>query len=257
MKIRAVGTGSKFCRHPLVPTSFAVMSNKDLILVGAPWPVVPALERYGYELDTLAMVILLSPQSDQTAGLVELCARFRGSEKKPILLAPAKVLEAVRPQLEQELGFFLDEAFDVKSVVRFHIKEEYFSETITFVPNFMDPRVPSYGLRFESAKIFLSGETSLNEDWLFKEMGCELILHCCSTKYLSSSRGSPLDELKNLPLYLQNKMWLYGYEAEERDAEQPFPMMFLPPGAWVFDSERRDKILSKERFIRENSKKQV
>lgn len=233
------------------------MSGKDLTLVGAPWPIVPALERYGYSLDDLAMVVLLSPQADQIAGLTELCARFRGSKKKPILVSPAKLVEVIRPQLEQELGFFLSESFDVKSVVKMHIKEEYFSETISFVPNFLDPRVPSYGLRFDSAKIFISGETQLNEDWLFKEMGSDLILHCCSTKYLESSRGAALEDIKGLPLYLQNKMWLYGYEVEEREAEQPFPMMFLPPGALVFDSERRDKILSKERFIRENTKKQV
>ena len=257
MKIRAIGTGSKFCRHPLIPASLAVISEQHLTLVGAPWPVVPALERYGYTLDNLAVITVLSPQSDQIAGLVELASRFRKKDRKPILAAPAKLLDLVRVRIENEIGFFLSESFDMKSVVRLHIKEEYFSETITFVSNYLDPHIPSYGLRFESAKVFVSGETQLNEDWLFREMGSDLILHSCHTKHQDGGRGAHIEDLKNLPLYLQNKMWLYGYEAEERDAEQPFPMMYLPPGAWVFDSERRDKLLSKERFIRENTKKQV
>jgi hypothetical protein len=256
MKIRAIGTGSKFCRHPLVPSCWLVTSGSDLTLIGAPWPVVPALERYGYSVNNLAVITLLSPQTDQIAGLVELAVKFKGRMRKPILAGPARLIDAVRPRLEHELGFFLDESFDVKSVVRLSIREEYFTETISFVPNYLDPLIPSYGLRFDAAKVFISGETALNEDWLFKEMGSDLILHACRTKS-NMSRAAELEDLQLLPLYLQNRMWLYGYDAEEQDAEQPFPMLYLPPGSWVFDSERRDKILSKERFIRENAKKQI
>jgi len=257
VKIRAIGTGSKFCRHPLVPASWLIISGEDLTLVGAPWSVVPTLERYGYAIEKLAVITLLSPHVDQIAGLLELAGIFRHAKKKPILAAPGQLLSLVRTKLEGELGFYLDDAFDVKTIARLHIKEEYYSESISFVSNFLDPRIPSYGMRFENAKVFISGETQLNEDWLFKEMGCEAILHSCTTTKASLGKSPALEELKDLPTYLQSKMWLYGYEVDTKDAEQPFPMMFLPPGSWIFDSERRDKLLSKERFIRENSRKQV
>ena len=251
MKVRAIGTGAKFCRHPLVPASFLIVSGNDLTLVGAPWPALPAIERYGYNLDQISLITFLSPQNDQIAGLVEI-AGLVNKKKKPILAAPAKLLSTVKLQLEDELGCFLGERFEVKSVTKMFIKEDYFSESIVFVPNYLDARIPSYGLRFEHAKLFVSGETQLNEDWLFKEMACEMILHSVSSK---SGRSPILSELQELPGYLQNKMWIYGYEAEAKDIEQPFPMLYLPPGSWIFDSDRRDKLMSKERFIRENSKK--
>lgn len=252
MKIRAIGTGSKFCRHPLVPACFLVVSGKNLTLIGAPWPVIPALERYGYTLDQLSVITLLSPQNDQIAGLVEI-AQSVSKKKKPILAAPAKLIEAIKPKLEDELGCFLNDCFDVKSITKLHIREDYHSEVISFVPNYLDARIPSYGLKFETAKVFISGETQLNEEWIFKQMDCDLILHSCSFRH---GRSPAVSELQDLPGYLQNKMWLYGYEAEAKDVEQPFPMLYLPPGSWAFDSDRRDKTLSKERFIRENSKKQ-
>lgn len=256
MKIRAIGTGSKFCRHPLVPTSFLVSSGKDLTLIGAPWSVVPALERYGYNIQDISVITALSPQIDQIAGLVELAYHFRNKPKKPILACTAKIIEAVRERIEPEIGFFLDDAFSVKSVKKIIIKEEYYSEEIVFVQNFMHPNIPSIGLRFESSKVFIAGETKLNEDWLYKEMGCDLILHGCSTQATAVGVNPTPQEIQELPMYLQTKMWLYGYDADAKESEQPFPMMFLPPGSWIYDSERRDKLLSKERFIRENSKKQ-
>ena len=250
MKVRAIGTGAKFCRHPLVPASFLITSGKDLTIVGAPWPVIPALERYGYSIEQVKLVTILSPQNDQIAGLVEI-ASLVSKKKKPILAAPAKLLETVKARLEDELGCFLSDKFDIKSVTRMHIKEEYYSEAISFVPNYLDARIPSYGMKFENAKLFISGETQLNEDWLFKEMDCEVILHSCS----KAGRSPTISELQSLPGYLQQKMWIYGYDSEAKDIEQPFPMLYLPPGSWIFDSDRRDKLINKERFIRENAKK--
>lgn len=210
-----------------------------------------ALDRYGYEASQLSVITVLSPQQDQIAGLVEIASMVR-KHKKPILAAPANIINAIAPKVEVEMGCFLNEVFDVKKISKFHIKEEYYSEVVSFVPNHLDPLIPSYGLKFESAKVFISGETKLNEDWLFKAMDCEIILHHISQE---GKRSPTISELQELPGYLQNKMWTYGYEKDAKELEQPFPMLYLPPGAWIFDSGRRDKILSKERFIRENSKK--
>ena len=115
MKVRAIGTGSKFCRHPLVPASFLVVSGKDLTLVGAPWPVLPALERYGYSIDQVSLITILSPQNDQIAGLVEIASQV-AKKKKPILAAPAKLLEVVKLRLEDELGCFLTDRFEVNQI---------------------------------------------------------------------------------------------------------------------------------------------
>jgi hypothetical protein len=257
MKLRAIGTGSKFCRHPLTPAAWLVVSGEELTLVGAPWSVVPSLERYGYDVTKLSVILILSPYIDQVAGLVELAYIFKNSKKKPVLAVPSKLMGVLRERVEPEIGFFLDEAFSLKSVTRLLIKEEYFSESIAYVANYLGPSVPSFGLRFENAKIFISGETKLNEDWLYKEMSCDLILHSCRTHTGSTGASPTLDEIIQLPLYLQSKIWLYGYENSTKDVEQPFPMMFLPPGAWVYDSDRRDKLINKERFIRENSKRQL
>lgn len=257
MKVRAIGTGSKFCRHPLTPASWLVVSGEDLTLIGAPWSVVPAMQRYGYDPAALAVVAVLSPQLDQIAGLVELSSFFKDKKKKPCLVAPAKLIPLIRERVESETGHFLDDSFSVKAVSKLVIKEEYFSETVTFIPNFMNPLIPSYGVRFENAKLFISGETVLNEDWLYKEMGSDLILHMCNTPGTPIGTAPSVAQIQELPLYLQSKMWLYGYETAAKEMEQPFPMMFVPPGAYVFDSDRRDKLLSKERFIRENSKKQT
>jgi hypothetical protein len=256
MKLRAIGTGSKFCKHPLTPSSFLVISDQKLTLIGAPVSSTTALEKYGYDLDNLSVITFLSPHIDQIGGIIELAHIFKNKKKKPILSAPAKLLEKVRERIEPELGFFLNESFDVKSSVKIHIKEEFFTETIVFVPSFINPSIPSFAVRLESAKIFITGETAINEDWLFKEVGNDLILHSCrSTK--SSGGVSPfVSEIQELPVYLQTKIWVYGYDISSKDLEQPFPMMYLPPGSWVFDSERRDRLLSKDRFIRENSRKQ-
>jgi len=231
-----------------------IISGKTLTLVGAPWAAMPALERYGYSIEAVAVIMVLSSNYDQIAGLLEIAA-YSTKKKKPTLAVPAKLIGMIRSKLEEELGSFLEEYFDVKIIAKLHIKEEYHTEIISFVPNFMDPRLPSYGLKFENAKVFISGETKLNESWLFREMDCSIILHSCGTT--RNNRSAAVAEIQELPGYLQNKIWLYGYDSDAKNLEQPFPMLYLPPGSWIYDSERRDKILSKERFIRENSRKQV
>ena len=256
MKIRAIGTGSKFCKHPLIASSFLIISDNKITIVGVPQTVTTAIEKYGYRLEDISVITFLSPQSDQIAGILELAHIFRNNPQRPILSAPAKLIASMRERIEPELGFFLNESFDVKASVKIHIKEDFFSETIAFVPSFISPAIPSYALRFESSKIFLTGETNLNEDWLFKEIGNDLILHSCRNSSSSGGASPLVSEIQDLPMYLQSKMWLYGYDSTAKDTEQPLPMMYLPPGSWIFDSSRRDKLLSKGRFIRENSRKQ-
>jgi hypothetical protein len=123
MKLRAIGTGAKFCRYPLMPSSFLIISDRKLTLIGAPISSAAALERYGYKLEDLSVVTVLSPYIDQIGGIIELAHIFRNKKKKPILSAPAKLLEKVRERIEPELGFFLSESCVVKSSLKINIKE--------------------------------------------------------------------------------------------------------------------------------------
>lgn len=256
MRIRAVGTGSPFCRHPLKPASFLLYSEQALVSIGCPWSLPSLLEVLETSLDAVSMFIVLNPMPYQIQGLVEVAMHFVNKKDKPILAAPYRLINALRERLEVDLGFRLESAFQVKAVNKLEIREEYSSHSIQFVQNYMDPQIPSYGLRFEEAGVFISGETPLNEDWLFKEMKSELILHACNLSEVKCNiyKAPTIAELSQLPLYLQNKIWLYGYEKLDI-GDHPIPMMFVPPRAWIYDSTRRDRVLSKERFLREASRK--
>lgn len=256
MKIRAIGTGSPNVKHPLIPSCLVVQSDEDIWMVGCPWPALSALERYSYDVNKLSLITFQTDRMDQISGICALAPLTRIRQEKPIMAAPSALIDSIKKKIEPELGFPLDEAFDIKRIQKMTIKEEYYQETIVFVRS-TDDRHLSYGLRFENAGLFVTGETELNEDWLFKEMASEIILHTCKTTAHTVSRAPMVEQLSELPLYLQNKIWLTGYEPDTREAEQPFPMMFLPAGAALFDSTRRDKLMNKSRLIREHTKKQI
>ncbi len=256
MKIRALGTGSPFCRHPIKPASFLIHTESVYICVGCPWTFPSQLERLEVPLSEVSMFIVLNPLPHQIQGMVEVANYFRGREDLPILSVPHRLVAALRERLECDLGFSLDESFRVRSVNKIEIRETYGNHSIQFVANFLDLNVPSYGLRIEEAGIFITGDTTLNEDWLFKEMRSDVILHSCigGSSYGKFFSAASVEDLMALPMYLQSKIWVYGYDKYDL-AEQPFPMMLVPPMSWIYDSGRRDKVLSKERYIRENAKK--
>lgn len=259
MKFRAVGTGGPDCRHPLVPGCFLLQSESANVLIGAPHQVVSRLQQLEIGLESIDAILVLSPRGDQVGGLEEIARFFLGRPKKPMLLAPEKLMTRVRERLEPAFTVFLQDLFNVKSVVKFSIAEEHQSETLKFVPNYLDAAIPSFGLRLEEARIFISGETGLNETWLFKEMGCDVILHSCvTTKRPQGYPGAPrLEEFSELPVYLQNKIWLYGYHNGHQELAEPLPVLFLPQGVAVYDGTRRDRVLNKERYIRESAKKSL
>ena len=252
MKIRAIGTGHSFCRHPLVTPSFLVQSEKSNVLIGC-GPNVPAkLETINLSIDQIDMFVLLSPRLDQVGGLEEVWCR---RSDRPYLVAPQSVLAALA---ENPLFTPISARFSVKPTTKVTLNEEHFSETLSFTPNF-HPEV-SYSLFFSESEIFISGETPVVDEFLHRHaMPAQLILHSCITPAAAThlSRGAYLHQLEELPIYLQKKIWLYGYGADYLDLEEPLPMLFLPQGSCIFDSDRKDKHLEKERFIRENTKRQA
>lgn len=255
MRLRALGTGSKFCKPPLSPPSFVVETGSDIVLIGTPWNIMTTLSAYSYDVTKVSMVIIQNPMIDHIAGLVDLAWHVKDSSKKPMLAAPADLVAELYRRLALDIGVHLHDVFDIKTVTKVMIKEEFFSETIVFVPSYTPHMLPSYALRFESAEIFLTGEAMLNEDWLYKEMSSEIILHMCRTTKTAPGCSPTVQDIGDMPTYLLSKIWLYGYEVGTKEQEQPFPMLYLPRGAVVFDSSRRDKLLSKSRYINENSRK--
>lgn len=257
MKIRAIGTGSPFCRHPLVTTSFLIQSENSNVLVGC-GPNIPAkLETINLSLDKIDMWVLPYFGFDQIGGLFEVASRLSPSQR-PYLVAPNVVLQEVRKIFKAITGKTLDGFFSMRSVKKITINEEHFAEEATFVDNYFEEG--SYGLYLENSQIFITGRCELNEDFLHHYGAtAELILHECNlgeTHYFGRKTVA-LQELQSLPLYLQKKLWIYGYDSSYLTVEDPLPMLFLPQGTCIFDSERKDKHLDKERFIRENSKRQL
>ena len=240
MKIRAIGTGSAFCRHPLVTSSFLIQSEGSNIVIGC-GPNIPAkLETINLHMSQIDMWIPLSTFPDQTGGLWEIaCAKL---DKKPYLVG----LGALLTKIEETFpcNDHLSSSFDTKASTKVSFSEEHLSETIRFIPNY--GMGYSYSVLFEESEIFISGPTAVNDEFLHRwGMPAQIILH------------SKRKELSNLPVYLQKKIWIYDYAAPDLEMEDPLPMLYLPQGTCVFDSERKEKHLEKERFIRENAKRQI
>jgi hypothetical protein len=243
MKIRAIGTGSPYCRHPLVTSSFLVQSENSNVIIGCGFNIPAKLETINLSIDQIDMWIPLNSLSSEVAGLEEVALR---SSKKPYLVAPSDLLSQVEKRLsESGLVKKLKNHFEMRASTKITINEEHLTETVTFIRNHLSIQ-PSYGLSLDESEIFISGETPVNDEFLHRHgMPAEIILH-------SYSEG-----LKALPVYMQQKIWIYGYDNNYLNMEEPIPMLFIPQGTCVYDSDRKEKHLDKERFIRENAKRQI
>jgi hypothetical protein len=257
MRLRTLGSGGYNCRHPLATASWLLQTDESMIVIGIPHQLPSRLGMLGVTLDQIDMFVPLSPRGDQIGGLEEVARHFLGKEKKPFLVAPERLMVKIKERLEPAFLLYLQTMFITKTVTKITVREEHFTEVLSFIPNYLNVAIPSFALKLEESKVFISGETELNETWLFKEMGCDLILHSCVTDRTPPGHPSApsLEELSALPVYLQNKIWLYGYSNNYTDLAEPLPMLFLPQGVTVLDTSRRDKILMKERYIRENSRR--
>lgn len=258
MKIRALGTGSSYSRHPLVSSSFLVQSEAAVVVFGCGAGIPAKLEAINIAPDRVDIWVPLHMGSDQIAGLEEIGHKVLSQEysSKPYVACPAPLAAAVEERLRSR--FHGHCPLHMKPTKKIHIQEEHLEEVVTFVPNY--GTMEGYGLHFEESEIFISGDTELNDEWLHNNgSAAKLIFHACRLGGPTGLPGqNPLPaELQELPVYLQQKIWLYGYENSYQSEIDPLPMLFLPQGAWIYDSDRKDKHLEKERFIRESSKRQI
>lgn len=255
MRLRALGTGSPFCRHPLVTSSFLLQADSGNTVIGCGPNIPSKLEAISLHANQVDLWVLLHPGVDQIGGLIEVAALL-SPEQHPYLSAPETVIREVRNSFQLLSGKSLDRYFSVRSTRRVVIEEEHSTETLSFVENYLHDK--SFGLLLEEAKIFISGSCELNEEFLHRYgSSAEIILH--QARFLNTphyiDRLASVEELQTLPMYLQSKIWLYGYHNDYQDLEEPLPMLLLPQGSCIFDSSRKDRHLSKERFIREISRR--
>jgi hypothetical protein len=233
-----------------VTSSFLIQEDLGAQLIGCGFNIPAKLESINMSLADIDMILLLNSDLEQIGGLPEVADFSKRSGTKKFLVAPESVLENVRKYSSDFLDLDLDHCFDAKSCHRVVITEEHHSEEIKFIDNYHGK--DGHALLLESSKIFISGKMLPNEDFLHRYGApSDLVFHSC---VLSDSHG---DELGSLPLYIQQKIWLYDYSNSCSEIAQPFPMLFLPQGTCVLDTARKDKLLSKERFIRESSRRQL
>lgn len=257
MKLRALGAGSPLCRHPLVPTSFLLQSIDSSVVFGCA-PGIPAkLDSIGIKLEQVDIWAPLNARPEQVGGLYEVgLLSLGGAIPKPYLAAPERLIQRLVPLFP----FSLQAAFQITATRCIHINEEYVEEQIEFIPGYLGHE-ESYGLFLSHAEILISGETELNDEWLHRYgSGANIILHSCRVDQAAvpGMKFSPdIVELSALPVYLQKKIWLCGYPNDYQSLVDPLPMLFLPQGQWIYDSDRKAKHLEKERFIRENTKRQM
>ena len=255
MKIKILGAGSAYCKHPLVTSSFLVQTETSNIVIGV-GPNIPAkLSAIGLEIDDIDMWVPLHTRAEQSGGLEEVAAT---ATKKPYVVAPNQVISEISKILGTSFSSAYEKKVGLKSALKIHINEEHYSEILTFIPNHFKSQ-QSFSVLFETAQVMISGDTALNEDFIERHgMACEVILHTCVTDSKSSfEENAGLAELQTLPVYLQKRIWLYGYGNNYLNVEDPLPMLFIPQGHIVYDSQRKDPWIRKDKFIRDEGRRQL
>ena len=239
MKIRAIGTGSSFCRHPLVTPCFLVQTSESNIVIGC-GPNIPAkLESIG--IDSVDMWVIPSTSLEQVGGLLEVLkdSRLLGN---PYLVGPANVLSCVESTLRATDRARLSDRFNVQPAHRIRVEDENTNETIKLIQRTEDLS-QGHDILFEDAKLFISNSAPSEDPAFLENLGkAKLILQRWDADSCFSD---------TLPQDALHKTWLFAYPDHYRDLTEHKPLLFLPQGTCAYDSTRRDAYLDKERFVRE------
>lgn len=255
MKLRSLGTGSITCRHPLTTASFLLQAEGANIVIGCGAGIPAKLESINVDPTIIDIWVPLHTGVDQWAGLEEIAHMVQMGTKKPFVAAPQPLIDYISARMRERFGG--RSVLEFKPTQRIRVAEEHHDEELVFIHNFGTSN--SFALSLEQCAVLISGSTELNEEWLHAHgSDSQVILHSCHIDNGINLPGEPpsLEILRTLPVYIQRKIWLYGYDNTYQDVLDPIPMLFLPYGQWIYDSSRRDKHLDKERFIRENTKRQ-
>lgn len=256
MKIKLLGAGDPGVRHPLVTSSFLIQSERSTLVVGIGSGIPAKLESIGIEPQKVDAWIPLDTSIEQIGGLFELKYRFHGTQHCPFLIAPAAVIGRLKQHFEFYFGESGLDGFQLRSVTKVAINEEHYSETLKFIRNYKTPL--GYGFILESAEIFVSGDGVFSDEFLERHgMPNRIIMQSCNLRKSALNQNPAIEQLQELPLYLQKKIWLYGYSNDFVDLEDPFPMLFMPQGTSIYESGRKNKWIDKETFIKNDGKRRL
>lgn len=239
MKIRLIGAGYNFCRHPLVPVSLLVQpSDGGNVVINCPPQMSAKLESINMSLDSVDVWALTSTDVFRSGGIEEVC----NTPLKSSTVITAGT--ALMMQLKKKFNISRGVNGKIKEVSSSFIcvADEHYEERITYGRSANE-------VVFENSRIVVVDLSTIHRhaEW------ANLILFDVSSG--SSDLSVEIDFLRDLPVYVQQKVWIVGYGNKYSEIEDPFPMMFMPQGTCVFDSERKDRYISKEKFIWDDGKR--
>jgi hypothetical protein len=238
MKIRLIGSGSPYCRHPLVPVSLLVQtSDGGNLVVNCPPQISSKLESIAMSLSDIDVWLLTSAGVSWSGGIEEVCNTQL--TKSTVLAAAPSLMPTLREKYAPSRGS--NKKVSEVSSPKVRLEDDHFEEKISYDQS---------GVVFESSSVALT-----DIHGIAKFADCQTIL--CNVMNGTTDMSVEFDYLREFPLYIQAKIWLVGYGNTYQTIEDPLPIMFMPQGTCVFDSERKERHISKERFIASEGKRLV
>lgn len=242
MKIRVIGTGYPHARHPLIPCTYLIQLDSTNIIIGCPPQIGSKLESINMKMSDIDLWILGDTRVSQSGGVEELSFIQTKTSKKPSVAATASILSKIGSKYKDGLKGKNIESLDTKSVLSVRVKDDNYEDSIKVIQE--SPTYSSYF--FTNSKIAISHISKLDK---FLEISQIMI---CD---IDGEDDVAVEKLKELPVYVQQKLWVVGYKNDYQKMDEMFPILPLPQGSCIYDSERKEPYLSKERFIRDNAKR--
>src|SRR4051812_19336387 len=93
MKIRLIGSGHSFCRHPLIPVSLLVQAGDGNLVINCPPQIGSKLESIDMSIADIDVWMMTSAKIMASGGLEEVCSLKRA--KPPIVAAPSLLMSVL------------------------------------------------------------------------------------------------------------------------------------------------------------------
>jgi len=228
LKITCLGSGGAFTLNNYHSNFLLEANSGKKMLIDCGSDVRHALFELGYTYKDIDAVYISHLHGDHCGGLEWLgfSKFFDKTQSKPKLFASNnldvwKTLEESMDTINDLEYKELHDYFD-RNVYYEQPGEKFQWEQISFeiIPRFhikkRDIVKKSYGLNIDDKVYFSSDAIFNNYMELFLNTNTELILHECETYYIDGSPfksnvHSHYEDLKQLPLTIKEKMWLYHY----------------------------------------------
>ncbi|QHW34934.1 ribonuclease Z [Paenibacillus rhizovicinus] len=213
-----LGTGSAFAKTYYNTNAMIYSENQTLLLdCGITAPL--SLHQLGKPISDIDAVLISHIHADHIGGMEELAFRMKFNHgRKPLLFIPeplAKPLweSSLKGGLLQDECPSLDDYFDVRLIQPDTKSELIPGLTVEPIQTAHIPNKISYSYFFNDT-FFYSADMIFNSGLLQRlvdERGCTTIFHDCQLKPPGVVHTT-LDELRSLPLYVQERIWLMHYD---------------------------------------------